>query len=292
VSTEVCANEKHLSGQIRQVIRITCVVLVAIAVVASAMAMKGWQMASFLLAGIIVLLGGLLVMQVCRALRSLRRHSSEIHESARDAQEHYVGVLRRIVKFVEARDKYTRGRSDRIGKLAELISRRMGLSQEKCSLLNIAGQLHDIGLLAVPEGILNKRSSLGADEFRTVQRHSEVSYEVLKPLSMFADMLPAIRYHHERMNGTGYPSGLAGDQIPAEARILAVADAYDAMTHDRPHRPAMSPLDAMKELRRCTPAGYDKACVDALAEIVNLTDLEAAMRTVDRESSELEPANA
>lgn len=283
--------EQSISCQVSRLIRVTCVVLAAIAVVASAMAVKGWQLASFMLAGVIVLLGGLLVLHLARALRSLRRHSSEVRESAQGAEVHYVGVLRRIVKFVEARDKYTHGRSDRIGKLSELIARRMGQPEDTCALLNIAGQLHDIGLLAVSEGILNKRSSLGRDEFRSVQKHSEVSYEVLKPLSMFTNLLPAIRYHHERMNGTGYPAGLAGDQIPPEARILAVADAYDAMTHDRPHRPAMTPLEAMKELRRCTPAGYDEACVNALAEIVNLTDLQAAMRTVDSESHDLETAS-
>ena len=141
-------------------------------------------------------------------------------------------------------------------------------------MLELAGQLHDIGLLAVPETIIQSYARFGVEEFRSVQKHSEASYEVLKPLEMLADVLPAVRYHHERLNGTGYPAGLKEGQVPLGARILAVADSYDAMTHDRPHRAAMSPLVAMRELQRCCPSGYDPECVEALAEIMNIPALE------------------
>jgi HD-GYP domain-containing protein (c-di-GMP phosphodiesterase class II) len=94
---------------------------------------------------------------------------------------------------------------------------------------------------------------------------------------MLAGVLPAIRAHHERLNGTGYPAGLAGDEIPLGARILAVADAYEAMTHDRPHRPAVSPLIAMRELRRCCPSGFDPQCVEALAHVLNVPALEETL---------------
>ena len=148
-------------------------------------------------------------------------------------------------------------------------------------MLKIAGQLLDTGLLAVPEGLLNKRAHLGMGEFRTIKRHSDVSYEVLKPLSMLAEVLPAIRHHHERMNGTGYPAGLVGDRIPLGARILAVADTFDAMTHDRPHRPAMTPLEAITQLRQCSPAGYDSQCVAALSDIIHLPELQEIMASAD-----------
>jgi HD-GYP domain-containing protein (c-di-GMP phosphodiesterase class II) len=191
-------------------------------------------------------------------------------------------VLRRVVRFTEARERYARGRSQRIGQLAEQIAIKLNLPAERCSLMNVAGQLHDIGMLAVSEEILNKRSRLGTDEMRAVQRHSEISYEVLKPLECLSGVLEAIRRHHERMNGTGYPANLSGAQIPVEARILAVADAFDAMTHDRPHRAAMSPYDAFMELRRCTPAGYDTACVEALAGIINVPQLFMTLCGADR----------
>ena len=123
------------------------------------------------------------------------------------------------------------------------------------------------------------------DEFRTIQKHSEVSYEILRPLRCLKEMLLAVRYHHERMNGTGYPAGISGDEIPLEAKILAVADAYDAMTHDRPHRPAMTPMIAVQELRRCTPHGYDESCVEALADIIHVNKFAEAMDTSDKTDS-------
>lgn len=253
------------------ILRPVCVFLIAIAVVAVAMAVKGWQTASFMLAGVMVLMGILLVIQVHRAVYFLRRRSEMVRQAATQAERHYVDVLLRVIRAVEAREKYTGGRSERIGRLAERMARLCGLDEEKCALMKVGGQLHDIGLIAVPEAVLNTPLRLGAAEFRTLQQHSTMSYEVLKPLLSLQEVLPAILHHHERMNGTGYPNGLKGDQIPLEARILAVADAYDAMTHDRPHRMAMTAAEALKELLRLTPAGYDKACVEALAEAVNLT---------------------
>ncbi len=260
-----------------QVIRVTCLALGAFAVVASAMAIKGCQVVSVMLASLILLVGALLVIQVTRSLRALKRQSLTFEQAALQAEEHYLTVLQRIIKFVEGRDKYTQGRSQRIGRLCEAMSRKLGLSDQACRLMNLAGQLHDIGLLAVPDGVLSKKANFGVGDYRSVQRHSEVSYEVLRPLRIIQPVLLGVRYHHERMNGTGYPSGLSHDALPMEARILAVADAYDAMTHDRPHRSAMTPLDAMRELHRCTPAGFDARCVEALSAIDNLPQLEAAM---------------
>ncbi len=267
----------NVNRRMYEVIRVVSLILIAIAVVACAMAVKGLQWASILLAAVIVLMGGLVIVKVTRAIRELRAHSLLLQQAAGNTEEHYVSVLRRVVKFVESRDKYMHGRSERIGKLTQMMAEALKFAPDKCRMMNIAGQLHDIGLLAVPDGVLGRQYTLGGSDYRTVKRHAEISYEVLRPLTSFAPILPAIRYHHERMNGTGYPAGLKGDAIPMEARILAVADTYDSMTHDRPHRPAMTPLEAMKELRHCTPAGYDKACVEALAEIVNLAELEPAM---------------
>jgi len=196
------------------------------------------------------------------------------------AEEHYIDVLLRIVHSVEARDKYTIGHSERVGKLARSLAERMGFSAVQCHQIETAAQLHDIGMVAIPQHIVSGHAKMGLEGFRTVKKHSEFGYEVLKPLETISEMLPAVRYHHERMNGTGYPAGLTAEEIPLPARILAVADAYDAMTHDRPHRSAMSPFGAMQELSRCTPAGYDAECVDALAECMNFPVLQEAMSPV------------
>jgi HD-GYP domain-containing protein (c-di-GMP phosphodiesterase class II) len=143
---------------------------------------------------------------------------------------------------------------------------RMGLSPEQADLLERAGRLHDVGLLAIPAGTLGEKKRISAESFRSVQEHCRIGHEILRPLTTLGDALGAVRHHHERMNGTGYPDGLAGEAIPMGARILAVADTYDAMTHDRPHRAAIAPAAALAELRRCAPAGYDPRCVEALAE--------------------------
>ena len=158
---------------------------------------------------------------------------------------------------------YTRGPSKRIGYLARRVGEELGLDHDRCRLLDLAGQVHDIGLLSVPDRILNKPNQLGSAEFRNVRCHSEASFEILQPLTFLADILPAVKYHHERMNGTGYPYGIGGEEIPLTARILAVVDAYDAMMHDRPHRAALPDVEALAEIRRCTPDGYDADCVAA-----------------------------
>ena len=257
-----------------EAVRPLCVCLFAIGIVAWAMAIKGWDVTSLELGVIIVGIAAIAVMHIHRALTALHRRSRLLHEAAMEAERHYIDVLMRIVEYVEARDRYWCGHSTNVGMLCGKIARKLGMPKQECELMNLAGRLHDIGFLAVPGSVRMLRSRLAVAEFRTVQKHPEVSYQVLRPLRSVAPILPAIRYHHERMNGSGYPEGLKGDKIPLGASIIAVADSYDAMTHDRPHRPAMTPLQAMMELRRCTPAGYDGRCVDAMAEIVNLPDLE------------------
>jgi len=269
-------NSKSFWSETFHVLRPVCVLLVAIAVAAMAMAVEGWHTPSLLLAGMIFLLGGLLVMNVIRAIQTLGLRAKMLREAFGQAERHYIDVLRRIIRFFEAREDFAAGQSERVGRLAEQISRELGMPDEKCSLMSLAGQLHDIGLVDVSDSLLNKPYRWGASDFQSIQNHAEMSYEILKPLECLREALPAIRYHHERMNGTGYPHGLKGEQIPLEARILAVADAFDAMTHDRPHRRAVAPLAAMLELRRCSPAGYDPQCVAALAEVVHLPDLEVA----------------
>ena len=258
-------------------VRPVCLCVVAIAVVAVVMAFEGWKLATAVLAAVLAGISGLLVYQVHRAVSRLRAQSGTVRRAAEQAEQHYVEVLCRVVRFVEARDKFNVGHSERVADLCVQIARRMHLPPGLCERLRIAGRVHDLGMIAIPEKLLVQPGRLGVDGYRCIKEHPEVGHEVLQPLQSLADVLPAVRHHHERMNGTGYPSGLSGDQIPLVARIVAVADAYDAMTHDRPHRSAMTAMAAMRELRRCSPAGYDEAVVNALAAVKNLASLEKAM---------------
>ncbi|RPI60564.1 MAG: HD domain-containing protein [Planctomycetaceae bacterium] len=201
-----------LDRNTHQTLRVACLLLAAIGLIVCAVAKLPY--ATLGLATISVLLGVMLIIQVAGNARRLSNQSMQISQSAAQAEEHYVHVLRRMLKFLESGDKYSHGKSERIGNLTEKLSRKMGLADEMCRLMNLAGQLHDIGLAAVPAGILGKRSPLGSDDMRTVREHCDISYEILKPLRMLEPVLPAIRHHHERMNGTGYPAALSGQDIP------------------------------------------------------------------------------
>ena len=239
----------------------------------------------------LALIGGIAIGWTLWRIRQAFTHADGLYVAlqvaADESERHCIEVLQKIIQFVEERDEYWKGHSNRVGRLAEQIGRRMDLPDLRCRQLNLAGQLHDIGVLAIPEAALPGKFS--CEQFRAMTKHSEISYELLKPLQTTQAILPAVRHHHERMNGTGYPDGLAGEKVPLDARILAVADAFDAMTHDRPHRRAMTAFQAMGELRRCTPAGYDPACVDALAALMHVDAMEMPDRPADVTNSAVAP---
>jgi len=253
----------------KEIIRSIAISTVAIALGVYALVVQPHSLATIVIAALVLGMIAGATLQVIRAVNQLHRKGKDLEQASQRAERHYFKVLRRILTTMEARDPMTRGRSKRISRLARRMARRMQLPHQQCRLVSLAAQVQDIGLLAVPEAILHKPARIGSTEFRGLQRHAEISYRILEPLKFLADILPAVKYHHERMNGTGYPFELRGQQIPLEARILAVADAYDAMTHDRPQRPGLSPYDALNELHRCTPAGYDPAVVSALEEILH-----------------------
>ena len=252
-------------------------VLLASAICATIVISHGWQTTSLLVGGVVVVVVGLMLLRIHWSMGVLSSHSEGLSELAATAEEHYIDVLLRIVRSVEARDKYSMGHSERVGRLAKNMAERMGLSAHDVRQMEIAGELHDIGMAAIPEHIIACRAKMGAEGFRTVKTHSQIGYEVIKPLQSIPVALDAARHHHERMNGTGYPMGLVEEEIPLSARIVAVADTYDAMTHDRPHRLAISAHMAVQELQRCTPAGYDSDCVNALAECLHFPVLEEAL---------------
>jgi HD-GYP domain-containing protein (c-di-GMP phosphodiesterase class II) len=264
-----------------------CLCVAGLGALGVSLAILGAKMAGIVLDSLIVSASGVLALITHWAVKHLDRRSQTLRKAAALAERHYLNVLRQIVRIVEARDQYTHGHSERVGLLAERIARQLGLPDARCRLLGLAGQLHDIGLLAVPGNVLDKQGAFNSGEYKTVQKHSEISYDLLQPMESLAEVLPAIRHHHERVNGTGYPDGLEGDAICLEARILAVADSYEAMTHDRPHRPAMTPLRATEELRRCAPWGYDARCVEALAQIIHLGQLKEIMSLVESAPAEV-----
>ncbi|MFW6146320.1 MAG: HD domain-containing phosphohydrolase [Planctomycetota bacterium] len=216
---------------------------------------------------------------VVLAWRALRREG-RLHERMRaqaqaavEAENHYFEVLSEVMAVVEGRDRYLAGRSGRIAALTNQMAVAVGLDASEAALLGRIARVHDIGLLSVEPEVLRKATGLTGAEYGAVKKHCQVGCHMLRPLTFLRPMLDAVLYHHERMNGTGYPEGLTGEQIPLPARILAVADSYEAMTHDRPHRHSLTSRQAVGELIRCADVGYDRRCVKALAEIAHAEDL-------------------
>ncbi len=140
-------------------------------------------------------------------------------------------VVTAMAGAVEAKDHYTYGHVDRVAAYCVGIGRRLGVDAEGIVSLQVGGVVHDIGKIGIPDHVLNKPDKLKLDEAEIMQRHPAIGYEILKPLRTFQNVLPIVRWHHERPNGKGYPDGLKGDQIPLLARIAAVADVFDALEH-------------------------------------------------------------
>ncbi|MDP2211638.1 MAG: diguanylate cyclase [Candidatus Aquicultor sp.] len=180
---------------------------------------------------------------------------------------HYIGTLGALAAAVDAKDCYTRDHSSYVAAFAALIGAALSLPIAEIEHLRIAGLLHDIGTIGIPDNILNKPGSLTDEEFDVVEMHPIIGEQILTKISL-DDIVKATLYHHERLDGSGYPCGLTGEEIPLYARILAVADSFDAMTSNRPYRKALSIAEAINELRNDSTAKLDPYIVDALIRIV------------------------
>lgn len=173
-------------------------------------------------------------------------------------------VVQGLVNLLEARDPNTAHHSERVAAIAWDIGREMGLSLEELRTLHRAATLHDIGKVGVPDAVLHKPAGLQGEEWQAMQSHPGVGYQVLAPLLPYLGNIgPGILYHHERFDGRGYPEGLAGQDIPLMARIIAVADAYEAMTADRPYRRAKGPEEAVREILDLSGTQFDRQVVQA-----------------------------
>ena len=164
---------------------------------------------------------------------------------AHKLEEAYVSTIRVLAAAIEARDGYTLGHSTRVAELAVELARELGLSVEKVEEIEIACLFHDVGKIKIPDSILHKTGRLDHAQFKEMKRHPEYGAEILSKARSLFKYIPAVRHHHEWYDGTGYPDGLSRDMIPEEAAIISLADAYDAMTSDRPYRKALSKAQAM-----------------------------------------------
>ena len=185
-------------------------------------------------------------------------------------------MLSALSTAIEARDPYTRGHCARVTALAEAIARRLGWSDERLASLRVGGALHDIGKLAVADEVLSKEGRLDGRELAQIREHPKMGAKLLLRVATLREALPYVLYHHERWDGTGYPTGKAGEAIPVEARVLALADAFDAMTSDRPYRRALTRRHALAEIERCAGTQFDPEVARVFLELLAEPELPAA----------------
>lgn len=217
---------------------------------------------------------------------ALAIHNSQMFE---EIQLMFLSMIKTLVKSLDARDPYTAGHSERVAAYSVWIAKRLGLDEQACDQLYKAALLHDIGKIGIPDHILLKHGRLTDEEFNTIKQHTVIGATILSNMEPKDSLVYAIqtaRSHHEKMNGTGYPDRLTGEEIPLFARIVGVADAFDAMTTVRPYSDGLSYEKAAAELIRCKDSMFDAIIVDAFTAI-----LEEVHYQVDNYQRAFEPSN-
>ena len=173
-----------------------------------------------------------------------------------------------LAQAVDAKDRYTKDHSKRVSELSVMLAKEIGYDEERLRILEYSGLLHDIGKIGIPEQILNKKGKLTEVEFSTMKKHPETGATIISQSTLLRPLAPIVRGHHENFNGTGYPDGKKGDEIPEESRILRMADYFDAITSKRPYRPPMDPDTAMEILHRERGQAFESQLADTFMEIV------------------------
>ena len=201
-------------------------------------------------------------------MNEIKKINDELKNTYDMLEKSYLESIETLRYTVEAKDTYTRGHSDRVSEFAVLIGKKVGLSEEDLKTLKIGGLFHDIGKIGVPDNILQKEAKLTDDEYSEIKNHPSIGAHILSTATIFKDIIPIVKHHHERYDGNGYPGRLKGEEIPYLARITAIADSFDAMTSKRTYRNSL-PLDVVtSELKRCRGTQFDPELDDVFLDIL------------------------
>ena len=198
---------------------------------------------------------------------------------ARAVSAHQELVTRRDV---EAKDSYTRGHSERLAKLAGACAERMGLSRDEAAAVRLGAILHDVGKIGIPDRILRQSMALTEDEMAWMRRHPQIGADIIGPVEGLHHVAPLIRHHHEKFDGTGYPKGLKGEEIPLGSRIISVADAFEAMVADRIYRPSLGLAKALEEIKTGRGSHFDPRVVDAFLDLIETDTVHLPLPTKDQ----------
>jgi HD-GYP domain-containing protein (c-di-GMP phosphodiesterase class II) len=196
----------------------------------------------------------------------LEEHIASLARAAEENRELFVGTVKALAAAIDGKDKYTRGHSERVSRFSVAIGQRMGLGTEELETLRISSLLHDVGKIAIDDAILKKPSALTDAEFEIMKTHPQRGYKIMAHIPAMKEFLPGMYMHHEMINGEGYPQGLRGDEIPLQAKIISVADTFDAMTTDRPYQKGMDLEVALNRIKSFVGTRYDGKVVEALVQ--------------------------
>jgi HD-GYP domain-containing protein (c-di-GMP phosphodiesterase class II) len=197
----------------------------------------------------------------------LERYVADLNKKAEENRELFLSSIQMLAGAVDEKDPYTRGHSDRVTRYSVLIATEMGLKDEDVDKIRISAQLHDVGKIGIEDRILKKPGALTPEEFEVMKTHTTKGAAILRPVEMLREMLPGIELHHESLDGRGYPHGLKGDQIPLMARVIMVADTFDAMTTNRPYQAAMDPEYVIRIINSLAATKFDPMVVAAMTKV-------------------------
>jgi HD-GYP domain-containing protein (c-di-GMP phosphodiesterase class II) len=196
----------------------------------------------------------------------LETYIKDLQHSADENRELFLGTVKGLAAAIDGKDPYTRGHSERVSRMAVAIAQRLGLPDDECEKIRISALLHDVGKISIDDNILKKPAALTDDEYEIMKQHPQKGFKIMSQIRAMKEFLPGMYMHHEMVNGQGYPQGLKGDEIPLMAKIVAVADTFDAMTTDRPYQLAMKFEDAITRIQSFVGTRYDPAVVCAFVE--------------------------
>jgi putative nucleotidyltransferase with HDIG domain len=199
-----------------------------------------------------------------RMAEDIQQHVTNLQETSQQNRQLFIDAIQMIATAVDAKDPYTKDHSRRVSAFSVILAKELGLSDEDIEKLRISATLHDVGKIGIEDRVLKKQGILTEDEFETMKRHTVMGYEIVRQVKQLAEVLPGIRWHHESLNGKGYPDKLKGDELPLMVRIIAVADTFDAITTDRPYQAGSDFPKALEILGRQAGSKYDPIVVDAL----------------------------
>ncbi|MCR5282500.1 MAG: response regulator [Lachnospiraceae bacterium] len=217
------------------------------------------------------------VKHMIELIRLQRNLASEVEKKTRENERLSLHVVKTLANAIDAKDTYTNGHSGRVAEYSREIARRYGYSQKRQDSIYMMGLLHDVGKIGVPDAVINKPAKLTEEEFETIKQHPILGAQILKDIKEMPELATGARWHHERYGGGGYPDGLMGESIPEEARIIAVADAYDAMTSRRSYRSVLPQETVRSEIEKGKGTQFDPAFAEIMLQMID-EDTEYQMR--------------